>query len=162
MSAVPLGSPNTALTAAEFVQQRAAVPLYAHQRNNSGNVLTRNTPTPPLGQRGQSPRRTSVDLLQRPRSRGAASALTPKQQYAQYQQYPEHMSDYRAPQQQYGNAPPYSQAQYADPNLKLQPVQQGAPSPGHNSAMSPMYSPPPPQFFSAPQFLPPKNEHPNH
>ena len=156
MGAAGLGSPNTALTAEEFVQQRAAVvPLYAHQRQNSGNVLSRNTPTPPLGgPQGQS-HRNSVDLLQRPRSRDASTTLTQKQLNAQYQQYPEQMSDYRAPQPQYGNMP------YANPALKLQP---GAQAPGQNNNMpppSPLYSPPPPQFFTTPQFLSQKNEHPN-
>ena len=154
MSAIGLGSPNTALTAEEFVQQRAAaVPLYAHQRQNSGNVLSRNTPTPPLGGPQGQPHRNSVDLLQRPNSRGASAALTQKQLNAQYQQYPEQMADYRAPQPQpsYGNMP-YPQAPLAPLN------------PNYNNNMpppSPLYSPPPPQFFTTPQFLAQKDDHHN-
>lgn len=159
MSAMPLGSPNTALTAEQFVQQRAAaVPLYAHQRSNSGNVLTRNTPTPPLGQR-HSPRPMS-ELFQRPRSRGASATLTPAQQHAQYQQYPEQIADYRAPQLQYGNLPQYPQQQYSDPSLKIHP---NAPPAGIKAPLgSPLYSPPPPQFFTTPQFLAQKDDPPRH
>jgi len=77
------------ITPEQFVQQRAAVatPLYAHQRQPSGNTLGRNTPTPPLVrnkssdflvQQGQGhSRHSSADLLQRPNSRGASSALGP-------------------------------------------------------------------------------------
>lgn len=161
MSGVGLGSPNMALTAEEFVQQRAAaVPLYAHQRTHSGNVLSRNTPTPPLG--GQHSRHSSVDLLQRPRSRGASAALNQKQQQAQYQQHPEQMGDYRSPQQ-YGNKPP---VQHADPSLRIQPPTQlhqvgHVPYYGNMPPPSPLYSPPPPQFFNTPQFLTQKDEHHN-
>ncbi|TVY44379.1 CCR4-NOT transcriptional complex subunit [Lachnellula subtilissima] len=74
------------ITPEQFVQQRAAAattPLYAHQRQQSGNTLGRNTPTPPLVrnrssellvQQGHS-RNSSADLLQRPSSRGASIAL---------------------------------------------------------------------------------------
>ncbi|TVY49319.1 Protein SKG3 [Lachnellula occidentalis] len=72
------------ITPEQFVQQRAATtPLYAHQRQQSGNTLGRNTPTPPLVrnrssellvQQGHS-RNSSADLLQRPSSRGASTAL---------------------------------------------------------------------------------------
>lgn len=164
MSAVPLSSPNTALTAEEFVQQRAAaaVPLYAHQRQNSGNVLGRNTPTPPLGR--PHSRHGSVDLLQRPRSRGGSAALTHNQQQAQYQQYPDQMADYRAPQAHHVTAPQYpQQAQYAAPSLKVPPL-----IPAHGGGVvldsnnlpppSPLYSPPPAQFFTTPQFLSQKDE----
>jgi CCR4-NOT transcriptional complex subunit CAF120 len=77
------------ITAEQFVQQRAAAkPLYAHQRQPSANALNtasrNNTPTPPpirnrssdFYQQGHS-RNNSGDLLQRPGSRGAASALGP-------------------------------------------------------------------------------------
>jgi CCR4-NOT transcriptional complex subunit CAF120 len=167
MSAVPLSSPNTALTAEEFVQQRAAaaVPLYAHQRQNSGNVLGRNTPPPPLGGPQAHSRHSSVDLLQRPRSRGASVALTQKQQQAQYQQYPEQMADYRAPQPNYGIAPQYlQQAPYVAPSIKvppLVPIHGGALAPAGNKNLpptSPLYSPPPPQFFTTPQFLSQRDE----
>ncbi|TVY20562.1 Protein SKG3 [Lachnellula arida] len=74
------------ITPEQFVQQRAAAattPLYAHQRQQSGNTLGRNTPTPPLVrnrssellvQQGHS-RNSSADLLQRPSSRGASTTL---------------------------------------------------------------------------------------
>ena len=138
MSTVPLSSPNTALTAEEFVQQRAAAAV-------------------PLG-RPRS-RHSSVDLLQRPRSRGASVTLTQNQQ-AQYQQHPEQMIDYRVPQTLHGIAPQYSQqAPYTAPPLKvtpLMPIHAGALAPGNNDnfpSSSPLYSPPPPQFFTTPQFL---------
>lgn len=78
-----------AITAEQFVQQRAAAPSqYAHQRQPSANALNAmrtSTPTPPLVrnrssdllyQQGHS-RNSSADLLQRPGSRGAASTLGP-------------------------------------------------------------------------------------
>ncbi|CZR50909.1 related to CAF120 CCR4 Associated Factor 120 kDa [Phialocephala subalpina] len=78
-----------AITPEQFVQQRAtmatATPMYAHQRQQSGNTLRANTPTPPLprnrssdfvAQQGHS-RNNSADLLQRPSSRGASVALGP-------------------------------------------------------------------------------------
>lgn len=78
-----------AITPEQFVQQRAtmatATPMYAHQRQQSGNTLRANTPTPPLprnrstdylAQKGHS-RNNSADLLQRPSSRGASVALGP-------------------------------------------------------------------------------------
>jgi len=77
-----------AITPEQFVQQRAAAattPLYSHQRQQSGNTLGRNTPTPPLVrnrssellvQQGHS-RNSSADLLQRPSSRGASTILGP-------------------------------------------------------------------------------------
>jgi CCR4-NOT transcriptional complex subunit CAF120 len=75
------------ITAEEFVQQRAAAstPLYAHQRQSSANTVGRNSSITPLVhsrssdliyQQGHS-RNSSADLLQRPGSRGAASALGP-------------------------------------------------------------------------------------
>ncbi|RDL36706.1 uncharacterized protein BP5553_06058 [Venustampulla echinocandica] len=72
------------MTAEQFVQQRAAaaIPLYAHQRQPSGNTLGRETPTPPLDRNRSSDyiqqlhsRGNSVDLLQRPGSRGPSAAL---------------------------------------------------------------------------------------
>jgi CCR4-NOT transcriptional complex subunit CAF120 len=77
-----------AITPEQFVQQRAAAattPLYSHQRQQSGNTLGRNTPTPPLVQNRSSEllvqqghsRNSSTDLLQRPSSRGASTALGP-------------------------------------------------------------------------------------
>jgi CCR4-NOT transcriptional complex subunit CAF120 len=71
------------ITAEQFVQQRAAAatPLYAHQRQTSGNVLGRNTPTPPLVRNrssdalAQHSRNSSADLLQRPSSRGPTASL---------------------------------------------------------------------------------------
>lgn len=167
MSAVGLGSPNTALTAEEFVQQRAAaaIPLYAHQRQNSGNVLSRNTPTPPLGAQQGFSHRDLFDPQQRPRSRGASTAFSQTQQQAQYQQYPEQMVDYRAPppQAQHGNAPQYPPAQFASPSLKVQPLAPAhpgghAPGPNNMPPPSPLYSPPPAQFFTTPQFLTQKDE----
>jgi len=85
------GSPSTqqqSITPEQFVQQRAAIattPLYAHQRQASGNTLGRNTPTPPLVRNRSSEllalqghsRNSSADLLQRPSSRGASAALGP-------------------------------------------------------------------------------------
>jgi CCR4-NOT transcriptional complex subunit CAF120 len=74
------------ITPEQFVQQRAAAPpLYAHQRQASGNTLGRNTPTPPLVRNRSSEllalqghsRNSSADLLQRPSSRGASTALGP-------------------------------------------------------------------------------------
>ncbi|ORY57558.1 uncharacterized protein BCR38DRAFT_490063 [Pseudomassariella vexata] len=75
-------SPGQAITAEQFVQQRAAAaatPLYAHQRQSSGNTLggwRSATPTPPLGVHSRS---NSQDMLQRPGSRGAAAVLDPIQ-----------------------------------------------------------------------------------
>ncbi|KAF4635462.1 hypothetical protein G7Y89_g2635 [Cudoniella acicularis] len=74
------------ITPEQFVQQRAAaVPLYAHQRQQSSNTLGRNTPTPPLVRNRSSEllnpqghsRNNSADLLQRPNSRSAMTALAP-------------------------------------------------------------------------------------
>ncbi|KAI0125543.1 PH domain-containing protein [Xylariales sp. AK1849] len=81
-------SPGQAISAEQFVQQRAAAaaatPLYSHQRQSSGNTLAgyrTGTPTPPLD-RGQGrdymglhSRGSSQDLLQRPSSRGAGAVL---------------------------------------------------------------------------------------
>lgn len=82
-------SPGQAITAEQFVQQRAAAaatatPLYSHQRRPSANTLNAyraGTPTPPL-ERGQGrdymhahSRSNSQDLLQRPSSRGAGAVL---------------------------------------------------------------------------------------
>lgn len=78
-----------AITPEQFVQQRAAIsaatPMYAHQRQQSGNTLRANTPTPPLPRNRSSEllaqkahsRNNSADLLQRPSSRGASVALGP-------------------------------------------------------------------------------------
>jgi CCR4-NOT transcriptional complex subunit CAF120 len=169
MSAVGVGSPSmqAALTAEEFVQQRAVAaattPLYAHQRQNSGNILPRSTPTPPLARSRSSeylapqgnPRSNSADILQAPRSRSSYIALSPQQQQAQYQQYSEQRGDYRAPQSHYGNMGQYPQAQHPDQSLRQQqwatPPPQGpalSPEPIH----SPLYSPPPVQYFANPQF----------
>ncbi|KAI0172115.1 hypothetical protein GGR52DRAFT_573259 [Hypoxylon sp. FL1284] len=76
------------ISAEEYVQQRAAAaaatPLYAHQRQSSGNTLATlraGTPTPPLRSQGQDytgtahSRNSSHDLLQRPGSRGAGELL---------------------------------------------------------------------------------------
>lgn len=69
-------APQQAITAEQFVQQRAAVtPLYAHQRQQSANNLRANTPTPPP--KGHSRNNSSADMLQRPHSRGASVALGP-------------------------------------------------------------------------------------
>jgi CCR4-NOT transcriptional complex subunit CAF120 len=78
-------SSQQAITPEQYVQQRAAATtLYAHQRQNSGNVLRANTPTPPpvrnrsseyLSQLGHSRNNSSVDLVQRPASRRASTAL---------------------------------------------------------------------------------------
>jgi hypothetical protein len=77
-------NPHAVLTPEEFVQQRAAaVPLYAHHRQNSGNIL-------PLGNRSSDhlaqghSRHNSADLLQRPSSRGASAALAHRPHYQQY------------------------------------------------------------------------------
>ncbi|GJC99633.1 PH domain-containing protein [Colletotrichum higginsianum] len=70
----------------QFVQQRAAqatTSMYAHGRTPSGNILTMRsmTPTPSMNRRGSSEmlarhsRSISVDLLQRPSSRGANTIL---------------------------------------------------------------------------------------
>lgn len=86
MSSIGIASSSQqAITPEQYVQQRAAAtPLYAHQRQNSGNVLRANTPTPPpvrnrsseyLSQLGHSRNNSSVDLLQRPASRGASNTL---------------------------------------------------------------------------------------
>jgi CCR4-NOT transcriptional complex subunit CAF120 len=84
MAVVSANSPGgRAITPEEFVQQRAAaaVPLYAHQRQHSGNLMRSGTPTLPPG-RGQTgeysaphSRSTSADLLPRPNSRGSNAAL---------------------------------------------------------------------------------------
>ncbi len=87
MSSIGIASSSQqAITPEQFVQQRAtATPLYAHQRQSSGNVLRGNTPTPPpvrnrsseyLGQLGHS-RNSSAELLQRPGSRGGSNTLGP-------------------------------------------------------------------------------------
>jgi CCR4-NOT transcriptional complex subunit CAF120 len=87
MSSIGIASSShQAITPEQFVQQRAAAtPLYAHQRQTSGNMPRANTPTPPpirnrsseyLGQLGHS-RNSSTELLQRPGSRGASHALGP-------------------------------------------------------------------------------------
>ena len=72
------------ITAEQFVQQRAqAVPIYAHQRQPSANVLNTasgsNPPTPPSsGKYQQNPSRNSTsDLPQRPGSRGGTTSLAP-------------------------------------------------------------------------------------
>jgi CCR4-NOT transcriptional complex subunit CAF120 len=80
-------TPGQAISAEQFVQQRAAAastPLYAHQRQSSGNTLAgyrAGAQTPPL-ERGQGrdythahSRSNSQDLLQRPSSRGAGAVL---------------------------------------------------------------------------------------
>lgn len=81
-------SPGQAITAEQFVQQRAAAaaatPLYSHQHRPSANTLNAyraGTPTPPL-ERAQGrdymhahSRSNSQDLLQRPSSRGAGAVL---------------------------------------------------------------------------------------
>ncbi|KAH8884003.1 hypothetical protein GQ53DRAFT_408703 [Thozetella sp. PMI_491] len=74
------------LSPEEFVQQRAAAaPMYAHQRNPSGNTLAAlrtGTPTPPLARPGSGQafhsRSNSADLLQngRPLSQGTAAVLS--------------------------------------------------------------------------------------
>jgi len=87
MSSIGIASSShQAITPEQFVQQRAAVtPLYAHQRQPSGNVLRADTPTPPpirnrsneyLGQLGHS-RNSSAELLQRPGSRATSNTLGP-------------------------------------------------------------------------------------
>ncbi|KAI1100221.1 hypothetical protein F4804DRAFT_348711 [Jackrogersella minutella] len=91
-AALKIGSNNPSaqgFSAEEFVQQRAAAasatPMYAHQRQSSGNTLAgfrAGTPTPPLS-RGQGQdyigtahsRNNSQDLLQRPGSRGPSELL---------------------------------------------------------------------------------------
>ncbi|KAI1631675.1 hypothetical protein F4809DRAFT_150264 [Biscogniauxia mediterranea] len=89
LNARPASPPGQAITAEEYVQQRAAAaavsPQYAHQRHSSNNTLTAyraGTPTPPLGRGlGQDymgashSRNNSQDLLQRPSSRGATELL---------------------------------------------------------------------------------------
>jgi CCR4-NOT transcriptional complex subunit CAF120 len=86
MSAIGVASSQQAITPEQFVAQRAAAtPLYAHQRQTSGNAIRANTPTPPLprnrssdflAQQGHS-RQSSAELLQRPNSRGASGSLGP-------------------------------------------------------------------------------------
>ncbi|KAI9730615.1 MAG: hypothetical protein M1818_008097 [Claussenomyces sp. TS43310] len=84
MAAVASNSPDRrAITPEQFVQQRAAahIPVYAHQRQSSANVLRSGTPTPPLGKASSEyfshSRRASAELLQRPSSRGTAITLGP-------------------------------------------------------------------------------------
>jgi CCR4-NOT transcriptional complex subunit CAF120 len=248
MSAI--GSSSSAITPEQFVQQRAAAatPLYAHQRQASGNTLGRNTPTPPLvrnrssdflAQQGHS-RHTSADLLHRPGSRGASAAIGPsgsgdipstlsareqehiarttgqplinvphsnrqgpgaglvgaiefrekekqqmkqginsqavqqaiaqrQQQQASYQQYPEQVTEYYAPQSQYGTMgqyPDHSQRQqsWVSPAANVfaqgggwSGPAQGHPVQGHPLTPekdSPHYSPPPASFFATPSFPP--------
>ncbi|KAH9884760.1 hypothetical protein F4778DRAFT_774561 [Xylariomycetidae sp. FL2044] len=89
MGAASPGATSQGISPEEFVQQRAAAatatPLYAHQRQSSGNTLggyRAGSRTPPLG-RGQSQdyigtahsRNSSQDLLQRPGSRSAGDVL---------------------------------------------------------------------------------------
>ncbi|KAJ2902559.1 hypothetical protein MKZ38_000389 [Zalerion maritima] len=77
------GTPSRGLSPEEFVQQRATQPAVLHQRQASGNTLRGGSPTPPLNRSAtydQVPkqvhsRNSSADLLQRPASRGANSAL---------------------------------------------------------------------------------------
>jgi CCR4-NOT transcriptional complex subunit CAF120 len=82
------GGASQAVSAEQFVQQRAAaaaVPIYSHSRTPSGNLLTGMRPTTPTPSLPCSPshevlnpkhsRSNSVDLLQRPSSRGAGMTL---------------------------------------------------------------------------------------
>ena len=85
MSSIGAASTQQVITPEQFVQQRAAgaTPLYAHQRQASGNAPRANTPTPPLTRTRSSDylaqqthsRNSSTDMLQRPSSRGPAVAL---------------------------------------------------------------------------------------
>ncbi|PMD40001.1 hypothetical protein L207DRAFT_566858 [Hyaloscypha variabilis F] len=73
------------LTPEQYVKQRAAAtPLYAHPRQASGNRNNPSTPPPVrnqsseyLAQLGHSRNNSSIDLLQRPASRGASTTLGP-------------------------------------------------------------------------------------
>lgn len=75
---------RSSITPEQFVQQRAsmqpATPLFAHQRQQSSINLRTGTPTPPPGHRNSGylanhSRNSSMDMLQRPGSRGAGVVL---------------------------------------------------------------------------------------
>jgi CCR4-NOT transcriptional complex subunit CAF120 len=80
----PVPQERQVITPEQFVQQRAAaaVPQYAHHKQNSSVALRSATPTSP-GARNQTidysahSRNNSSEILQRPNSRGPSAALAP-------------------------------------------------------------------------------------
>lgn len=104
-------------------------------------------------------------------SQAVQHAITQRQQQAMYQQYPEHIKDYRAPQSQYGHMGQYPQAQYSGnmqqtwvspaANVYAQgggfsassptSIYPGSPEPGQLGTPPPLPYTPPQQYYSQQQ-----------